>query len=73
MLADQKGEYVQQNQEGDRTWFAVGRGFENNVLLKAFHQGVVREGPRTVAFSSDRYLEVYGAVESIGAVASGAT
>lgn len=45
MLADQKGQHVQQNQEGDRTWFAVGRGFEDNVLLRAFHQGVVREGP----------------------------
>ena len=46
MLADQEGHYVQQKQEGDReTWFAIGRGFEDNVLLKAFHQGVVREGP----------------------------
>lgn len=45
MLANQKGEFVEQNQEGDRTWFAVGRGFEENVLLKAFHQGVVRQGP----------------------------
>lgn len=45
MLANQKGEFVQPNQDGDRTWFAVGRGFEDNVLLKAFHQGVVREGP----------------------------
>lgn len=42
MLADQKGYYVEQNQDGDRTWFAVGRGFEDNVLLRAFHQGVVR-------------------------------
>lgn len=45
MLADQKEQYVQQNQEGYPTWFAVCRGFEDNVLLKAFHQGVVREGP----------------------------
>jgi hypothetical protein len=45
MLADQKEQHVQQNHEGDRTWFAVGRGFEDNVLLKAFHQGLVREGP----------------------------
>lgn len=45
MLADQKEQYVQQNHEGDLTWFAVGRGFEDNVLLKAFHQGMVREGP----------------------------
>src|SRR5207302_603055 len=27
-----------------RTWFAVGKGFEDNVLLRAFCQGVTREG-----------------------------
>lgn len=43
MLADQKGEYIEQNRVGDRTWFAVGRGFEDNVLLKAFHQGMEME------------------------------
>ena len=56
LLADQTGDYVEQNQDGDKTWFAVGRGFEDNVLLKAFHQGVVRLGPlgdRT----SDRFQE----------------
>ena len=36
---------MERNKEGDRTWFAVGRGFEDNVLLKAFHQGVLREEP----------------------------
>ncbi|MXZ21991.1 MAG: hypothetical protein F4Y84_15535 [Caldilineaceae bacterium SB0665_bin_25] len=44
LLADQKGENVQQNQIGDITWFAVGEGFENNVLLRAFSQGVTRRG-----------------------------
>ncbi len=44
MLADQKGHYVEQNQEGGRTRFAIGRSFEENVLLKAFHQGMVHEG-----------------------------
>jgi hypothetical protein len=44
MLADQKGDHVEQNREGDKTWFAVGRGFEDNVLLRVFHKGVVREG-----------------------------
>ncbi len=44
MLADQEGKDVQQNHDGDRTWFAVGRGFEDNVLLRAFHQGVTRRG-----------------------------
>lgn len=44
LLANQEGPYVQQNQDKDRTWFAVGRGYEDNLLLKAFHQGLVREG-----------------------------
>lgn len=44
LLADQDGTEVVPNNEGDKTWFAVGRGFEDNVLLKAFHQGVIREG-----------------------------
>ncbi len=44
MLADQKEAYIQPNRDGDQTWFAVGRGFEDNVLLKAFHKGLVREG-----------------------------
>jgi hypothetical protein len=42
MLANQKHDDIQQNHDGDRTWFAVGRGFENNVLMRAFHQGVIR-------------------------------
>jgi hypothetical protein len=56
MLADQKGQFVQQNQEADRTWFAVGRGFEDNVLLKAFHQGLVRDGPLSDR-TADRFRE----------------
>ena len=43
MLANQKGEVIVPTHDGGRTWFAVGRDFEDNVLLKAFHQGVVRE------------------------------
>lgn len=45
MLANQKGDDVQANQQNEKVSFAVGRGFEDNLLLKAFHQGVVREGP----------------------------
>lgn len=44
ILADQEGPCVEQNRDGDKTWFAVGRGFEENVLLRVFHKGVVREG-----------------------------
>lgn len=59
MLANQKGDDIQQNQDGDRTRFAVGRGFENNVLLHAFHQGVMRRGePGGLADrTSDRFDE----------------
>lgn len=56
MLADQQTFYVEQNTEGDKTWFAIGRGFEDNLLLKVFHKGVMRDGPlgnRT----SDRFDE----------------
>ncbi len=56
MLADQKGQHVQQNEEGQRTWFAVGRGFEDNVLLKAFHQGLVRDGQLSNR-TADRFQE----------------
>lgn len=44
ILADQHGPCVEQNCDGDKTWFAVGRGFEENALLRVFHKGVVREG-----------------------------
>ena len=56
MLASQTGEYVEQNKEGDRTWFAVGRGFEDNVLLRAFHRGVKRQG-ELGSLTSDRFEE----------------
>ena len=44
LLADQKGEYVQHKCNGDGTLFAVGDGFEDNVLLRAFNQGITRRG-----------------------------
>ena len=62
MLADQKGEYVEKNQGDKATWFAIGRGFEGNVLLKAFHQGMeVREGPL-----SDRAADRFREDEEVG-------
>ncbi len=59
MLANQEGIYIQQNRESDRTWFAVGRGFEDNVLLRAFHQGVRRrDEPGSLAGrTSDQFDE----------------
>jgi hypothetical protein len=44
MLVNQKGQYVQQTKENEPTWFAVGHGFANNLLLQAFHQGIVHDG-----------------------------
>jgi hypothetical protein len=59
MLAAQKDEFVKQNEDGNRTWFAVGRGFENNILLRVFHQGVIRsDEPGSLAGRrSDRFEE----------------
>ncbi len=59
MLADQKGDHVQDNREGDRSWFAVGRGFEENVLLKAFQQGMQRldKTGELSSHASDRFVE----------------
>lgn len=56
LLADQQGPYIAQNQDSDKTWFAVGRGFEDNLLLKAFHQGVIRKG-KLGDFKADRFQE----------------
>lgn len=59
MLADQEGEYVEKNNDNDRTWFAVCRGLEDNVLLRAFHQGVSRRGEagNLSDHASDRFQE----------------
>ena len=42
---------------GTARWFAVGRGFENNVLLRAFHQGVTRDEAELGSRTSDRFDE----------------
>jgi hypothetical protein len=57
-LANQTGEYIQRNQEedGKKTWFAVGRGFQDNVLLKAFDAGVI-PGDILGSLTSDRFDE----------------
>jgi len=60
MLADQKGEFVQHSLEGKRTWFAVGRGFSENVLLRAFNAGIQIHRELSGEFSSrtsDRFIE----------------
>lgn len=57
MLADQKGAYVEPNTEGDRTRFAVARGVEHNVLLRAFSQGIDHRGGSLTDLASDRFDE----------------
>ena len=56
MLANQKGDYVE-SKDGKKTWFAVGRGYEDNVLLRAFSQGVTRHGDILDDRASDGFEE----------------
>lgn len=57
LLADQKGDQVKADGDGDRTHFAVGRGYEDNVLLRAFSQDVVRRGNVLSDLASDGFNE----------------
>ena len=57
MLANQSGEYVEPNDDGDRTWFAVTRGFECNELLRPFLRGVSHRGKALDNLKSDRFDE----------------
>ncbi len=61
MLADQPGEYVQDNDSADRTRFAVATGHENNLLLRAFNQGITRQG-EIASRKADRFDERNDAV-----------
>ncbi|MGH7134520.1 MAG: hypothetical protein ACREHD_02205 [Pirellulales bacterium] len=56
MLADQRGDSIVQNADSDTTWFTVGRGFQQNVLLRAFHKGIVRGGQIDTQ-TSDKFEE----------------
>ena len=57
MLADQKGDYVEPEDTGKLTRFAVGRGHQNNLLLRAFSKGIEQHG--TVADrAGDRFVEI---------------
>ena len=55
MLADQNGSHVTPNKDGDRALFTVARGYEDNVLLHAFSQGVTRRGAVLDDLASDRF------------------
>ena len=56
MLADQKGEFVEPNGDGDKTRFTVGRRHDENLLLNAFSHGIKREG-RIADLAGDRFDE----------------
>lgn len=56
MLANQDSDHVCQHPENGRTWFAVGKDFGDNILLKAFHGGIRIEGERA-SRTSDRFDE----------------
>ena len=57
MLAAQKGEHVKLSQDEDKTLFAVGKGYEDNVLLRAFSHGVIHRGEHLGDYGSDRFDE----------------
>ena len=57
MLANQEGESVGQSDD-KKTWFPVGKKYEENVLLGAFSQGVTREGSLG-DWASDRFKEAH--------------
>ena len=63
MLANQPGEHVEPNDDGDRTWFSVARGFEHNELLRPFLRGVTHHGEALDDRASDRFDELE---ESVG-------
>lgn len=55
MLADQDEEYIEPESAG-LTWFPVGEDHEQNVLLRAFRQGVDRRGELS-SLTADRFDE----------------
>ena len=57
MLADQKGESVKLSENKKQTWFPVGRRYEENALLRAFSQGVIRPRELSSDLASDRFEE----------------
>ena len=63
MLADQKGETVEPTDGKKRTWFPVGKKYEENILLHAFSQGVERRGEVLSDLTSDKFNE---ADDSVG-------
>ena len=57
MLADQQGISVGLSDDTKKTWFPVGKNYEDNVLLNAFSQGVIRRGEFSGDLASERFEE----------------
>ena len=57
MLANQEGESVKPSEGNKKTWFPVGRRYEENALLRAFSQGVIRREGVSSDYTSDRFEE----------------
>ena len=57
ILANQEGDEVEMNQDGDTTWFTVGKGSKDNVLLAAFSPGVAHLGSTLGDLASDKFNE----------------
>ncbi len=58
MLANQYGNHVVPTHlDSQKTWFAVARGAQDNVLLRAFSQGVAHRGGPLDDTASDRFDE----------------
>ena len=62
LLADQDGGQVSITPEGKRTWFPVGIGYQDNVLLRAFSEGVRRRTERAGDHKDDYFEEENTAV-----------
>ena len=63
MLADQKkDEFVGLSKNTKPTWFPVGKNYEDNVLLRAFSQGVIRHGEFSGDLASERFDEANDSV-----------
>ena len=56
MLANQDGNYVEPEYACHHTWFAVGRNHDENLLLRAFSQGIERRD-LTANRAGDRFTE----------------
>ncbi len=56
LLTNQDGDYVTQTLADSRSWFSVGKGLQDNVLLDAFSKGITIQG-KLADHTSDQFDE----------------